>query len=130
MKIPVSDTGGPNESKQQEKRQHPRIKVAVPAEIHVEGASGPLSVQTADLSMGGLYVEMMFTLAVGTKLKTVLRINDVEVSTGGIVVTRDIQVGNGIKFTDMTPENRERLKNFLIAEAASKDKDTRKDQKT
>jgi hypothetical protein len=80
--------------------------------------------------MGGLYVEMMFTLAVGTKLKTVLRINDVEVSTGGIVVTRDIQVGNGIKFTDMTPENRERLKNFLIAEAASKDKDTRKDQKT
>ena len=129
MKSPVNDTDGPNERKEREKRQHPRIKVAVPAEIHVEGASGPLSVQTADLSVGGLYVEMMFTLAVGTKLKTVLWINDVEVSADGIVATRDVQVGNGIKFTSMTPENRERLKNFLIAEAASKDKDTGKSQK-
>src|SRR5438105_3707700 len=103
MKSPVNDTDGPNERKQQEKRQHPRIKVAVPAEIHVEGASGPLSVQTADLSLGGLYVEMMFTLAVGTKLKTVLWINDVEVSADGIVATRDVQVGNGIKFTSMPP---------------------------
>jgi hypothetical protein len=34
-------------------------------------------------------------------------------------VTRDLQVGNGIKFTDMTPEDRERLKHFLTAEAAS-----------
>jgi c-di-GMP-binding flagellar brake protein YcgR len=118
MTFPVNDPDGPNERKQQEKRQHPRIKVAVPTEIHVEGASGPLSVKTADLSMGGLYVEMMFTLALGTKLKTVLWVNDVEVSTDGIVVTRDIQVGNGIKFTNMTPENRERLKNFLSAEAA------------
>jgi len=118
MKFPVNDTDGPYERKQQEKRQHPRTKVAVPAEIRVEGTSGPLSVQTADLSMGGLYVEMMFTLPVGTKLKTILWINDVEVSTDGIVVTRDIQVGNGIQFTNMTPENRERLKNFLSAEAA------------
>jgi hypothetical protein len=42
------------------------------------------------------------------------------VSTGGIVVTRDLQVGNGIEFTDMAPEDRERLKHFLKAEAASK----------
>ena len=63
---------------------------------------------------------MMFTLEVGTKLKIVLWINDVKVSTGGLVVTRDLQVGNGIEFTDMAPEDRERLKHFLTAEAARK----------
>jgi hypothetical protein len=76
-------------------------------------ASTLLRVKTADLSIGGLYVEMMFTLEVGTKLKLVLWINDVKVSTGGVVVTRDLQVGNGIDFTDMTPEDRLRLEQFL-----------------
>jgi hypothetical protein len=87
------------------------------AELHAEGTSGALRVKTTDLSMGGLYVEMMFTLELRTRLKIVLWINDVEVSTGGIVVTRDIQVGNGIKFTDMNPEDRKKLSNFLLAEA-------------
>ena len=46
-------------------------------------------------------------------MKIVLWINDVMVSTGGVVVTRDLQVGNGIEFTDMAPEDRARLKHFL-----------------
>ena len=113
MEIPVNDRDGPPERKQQEHRQHPRTKATVAAELHVERASVPLRVKTADLSIGGLYVEMMFTLDVGTKLKIVLWINDVKVNTGGVVVTRDLQVGNGIEFTDMAPEDRERLQHFL-----------------
>ena len=46
-------------------------------------------------------------------VEDVLWINDVKVSTGGVVVTRDLQVGNGIDFTDMTPEDRLRLEQFL-----------------
>jgi c-di-GMP-binding flagellar brake protein YcgR len=113
MEIPVNDTDGSPERKQQEHRQHSRTKVIVTAELQSERTSVPLRVETADLSIGGLYVEMMFTLEVGTKLKIALWINDVKVSTGGVVVTRDIQVGNGIEFTDMAPEDRERLKHFL-----------------
>jgi len=79
--------------KQQERRQHHRTKVAVEIELWPEAASAPLRVKTADLSIGGFYVEMMFTLAIGTKLKIVLWINDVKVSTRGVVVTRDLQVG-------------------------------------
>ena len=63
-------------------------------------------------------MEMMFTLEVGTKLKIVLWINYVKVSTGGVVVTRDLQVGNGIEFTDMAPGDRERLEHFLTPEAS------------
>lgn len=118
MKIPVNDPNGPGEKRQPEHRQHPRAKVRVAAELHAEGTSGPLRVKTADLSIGGLYVEMMFTLELGTRLQIVLWINDVEVSTGGMVVTRDIQVGNGIRFTDMNPEDRKKLNNFLLAEAS------------
>jgi c-di-GMP-binding flagellar brake protein YcgR len=103
----------PSESKREERRQYSRTKVAVAVELQPDKASTPLRVKTADLSIGGLYVEMMFTLEVGTKLKIVLWINDVKVSTGGVVVTRDLQVGNGIDFTDIAPEDRVRLEQFL-----------------
>ena len=63
---------------------------------------------------------MMFTLEVGTKLKIVLWINDAKVSTGGLVVTRDLHVGNGIEFNDISHEDRERLRHFLATEAAGK----------
>src|SRR6266478_4076520 len=116
------DPTSPNhpKSKRKERRQHPRTKVAVEVDLQSERTATPLRVKTADLSIGGLYVEMMFTLEVGTKLKIELWINDVKVSTGGVVVTRDLQVGNGIKFTDMAPEDGERLKHFLTADAARK----------
>ena len=119
MEIPVNDPDGLSKRKQQERRQHPRTKVKVAIELQSERIATPLRVQTADLSIGGLYVEMMFTLEVGTKLKIALWINDVKVNIGGIVVTRDLQVGNGIEFTDMAPEDRERIKDFLRADAAS-----------
>jgi hypothetical protein len=50
---------------------------------------------------------------VAVKLKIVLWLNDVPVSTGGLVVTRDLQVGNGIKFIDLATEERLTLKRFL-----------------
>ena len=103
----------PSESKREERRQYSRTKVPVAVELQSGKASTPLRVKTADLSIGGLYAEMMFTLEVGTKLKIVLWINDVKVSTGGVVVTRDLQVGNGIDFTDIAPEDRVRLEQFL-----------------
>ena len=84
----------------------------------------PLRVKTTDLSIGGLYVELMFTLEVGTKLKIVLWLNDVQVSTGGIVVTRDLQVGNGIKFIDMATEDRLRLKRFLAVAGSPQSPDS------
>src|SRR5260370_36789767 len=111
------DPTSPNhpESKRKERRQRPRTKVAVEVDLQSESTATPLRVKSADLSLGGLYVEMMFTLEVGTKLKIVLWLNDVQVSAGGIVVTRDLQVGNGIEFMDMATEDRLRLERFLAA---------------
>jgi len=110
------DPASPNhrpESKRKERRQHPRRKVGVEVDLQSARTATPLRLKTTDLSLGGVYVEMMFTLEVGTKLKLVLWLNYVQVSTGGVVVTRDLQVGNGIKFIDMATEDRLRLKRFL-----------------
>src|SRR5579864_8387942 len=111
----ATDPDNTSGSKKRERRRHLRTKVAVEVELHLEGARAPLRVKTADLSLRGFYTEMMFTLEVGTRLKIVLWIVGVKLSTGGVVVTRHLQVGNGIEFTDMAPEDRLKLKRFLDA---------------
>jgi c-di-GMP-binding flagellar brake protein YcgR len=98
-----------------ERRRHLRVKAGVEVELQLQKQATPFRVKTTDLSLGGCYVEMMFTLEVGTKVNLTLSLNDAKVSTEGIVVTRDLQVGNGIQFTGMDAEDRARLKRFLEA---------------
>lgn len=88
-----------------ERRQHLRVQVAVPAEIRPDGSPTTLRAQTRDLSLGGCYLEMPFTLEVGRRLDIVLRINAHHVPVRGIVVTRQPQLGNGINFIGMAAEN-------------------------
>jgi hypothetical protein len=96
-----------------ERRQWPRIKVPVQAELQVIGNSFPIRVKTADLSMGGCYVEMMFTLEIGTELNIVLWLGSSNLITRGKVVTRHPQFGNGIQFENMMPGGEARLKAYL-----------------
>lgn len=104
-----------SESRRQERRQQPRKKVGVKIEVHLEGNAAPIRTKVADLTLGGCFVEMMFTLEIGMKVNIELWINHVKVSTGGIVVTRLRNRGNGIQFTQLTAEDRARLKQFLTA---------------
>jgi c-di-GMP-binding flagellar brake protein YcgR len=98
-----------------ERRRHLRIKAAVEIELQLEKQAVPLRVRTADLSLDGCYVEMMFTLEIGTKLKLAIWLNDAKVCIEGIVASRDPQIGNGIQFTAISAEDKVRLKNFLAA---------------
>jgi c-di-GMP-binding flagellar brake protein YcgR len=98
---------------QGERRRHLRQKVAVEVRLQLEKHATPLRAQTADISLGGCYVEMMFTLEVGTKVKLTLWLQDAKLDVEGTVVTRDLQVGNGIQFTGINPEDSARLKQFL-----------------
>ena len=107
-----------SESRRQERRQQPRKKVGVKIEVHLEGSAAPIRTKVADLTLGGCFVEMMFTLDIGTKLTIELWVNDVKVSTEGIVVTRLRNLGNGIQFTKLAAEDRARLKQFLTAAPA------------
>ncbi len=47
-----------------ERRQFQRLHISVRTELRVQGNEMPIRVETADISMGGCYVEMAVTLDV------------------------------------------------------------------
>ncbi len=97
---------------QAERRQYRRIKVSVPVELHADGAASPVHGATLDLSLGGCYFETIFPFPVGTELDLRLQL-DTELPISAVVVTCDPQVGNGIRFAKMLPEDRKALEAFL-----------------
>ena len=104
--------------RQQDRREHPRVKVRATVELRREGNEVPIGGATSDMSLGGCYIEMMFTLAKDTKLDITIKIDGTLLALG-MVVTCDPNVGNGIKFTKMLPEDREELRRYLEAAQAS-----------
>jgi hypothetical protein len=97
----------------QERRKHPRIKASIPIEFKAQGAAVASHAETADLSLSGFYVEMSFTLPVGTELDLVLWVEDERLPAKGIVVTHHPQFGNGVKFVEMSQESQAKLSHFL-----------------
>jgi hypothetical protein len=95
-----------------ERRTHPRFVVPVPVEVHAEGSDTPLRCTTSDLSVSGCYIESMYPFPVGTSLDLKLQISDIVLAVGK-VVTCYPQVGNGIEFVRMLPEDRELLRQFV-----------------
>jgi len=104
----------------QEKRAHPRLKLRVPLELHVEGSATPIRGATTDLGLGGCYIETIFPLPVNVGLEVVLQIGSTVIAVGK-VVTCDPNVGNGIKFTRLLPEDREALRSYLEAATVTSD---------
>jgi hypothetical protein len=106
-------TEQPHDASQKERRKYPRIKAAIPIEFKPESAAVASHAETADLSLKGCYVEMSFTLPVGTKLDLILWVEEERLATKGIVVTHHPQFGNGIEFADMSQEDQAKLAHFL-----------------
>lgn len=94
-------------------RQHPRFKAALPVELHPSTIGAPLRAQTQDVCLGGLYVEMSLTQRVSTELEIALWIGDTKISATGVVVSSHLSFGNGIKFTHLPEESKNRLEQFL-----------------
>ena len=116
-------TEQPGEMSHKERRKYPRTKAAIPIEFKPEGASVASHAETADLSLVGCYIEMSFTLPVGTMLDLVLWVEDERLAAKGIVVTHHPQFGNGIEFLNMSQENQAKLTHLLkIREAQSEEK--------
>jgi len=96
-----------------ERRQFQRLAIAVQAELRVQGNEIPIRVETTDISLGGCYVEMALTLAVGTLLNVVLWLGDEKLVLDGKVVTHHPQFGNGIAFTGLSQDSSQQLQRFL-----------------
>jgi len=109
-----------NSSMQQKVRQHPRYKVALPVELCSPIDRIPVRAQVAEIGLGGCYVELSFTKKVSSEVELTLWLGDQKVSAAGIVVCSHPSFGNGIKFTHVAPESKERLKGFLGAQDAKR----------
>jgi c-di-GMP-binding flagellar brake protein YcgR len=96
-------------------RKHQRVQVALQGELHCASESFPRRAQTTDLSLGGCYFEMPYTLQPKTRVQAVLWIDGTKIQAWAEVVTNHPQVGNGIRFVEMDEEDREKLKNFIEA---------------
>jgi hypothetical protein len=97
-----------------EQRIAPRVKVKVPVELRLPGNDVPLRGATSDLSESGCYIESIFPHPIGTILEMSLTVDETILAMG-TVITRDPQVGNGIKFTKMLPEDQEQLRAYVEA---------------
>ena len=71
---------------------------------------------TSDLSLGGCYIETIFPFPIGTQLELKLQIDGDTLLVLATVVTCDPQVGNGIQFSRMLPEDIAELRGFLESE--------------
>ncbi len=96
-----------------ERREHPRVKTKVSVELREEGSKFPMGGGTADLSLTGCYIENIFPFAIGTTLELKLRVLDGTLLVLAKVVTSDPQVGNGMEFINVLPEDVEKLRAFL-----------------
>jgi c-di-GMP-binding flagellar brake protein YcgR len=123
--LPASSQSGKGVRMSEERRKHSRLKVRVPVELRSEASEAPTRAETADLSLGGCYIEMLFTLEIGTELDVTLRLGDSTLLAVGRVVTCDRTVGNGIQFMRMLPEDREELDRFLQTAEEKQKADTR-----
>lgn len=96
-----------------DRRRDPRHSIKVQIELREDGGNVPLRMNTADLSRGGCYVELMMPLPVGAAVTATLWFNDCSVHVRGRVVTRHPQFGNGIQFLHFEGNGESLLAEFL-----------------
>jgi hypothetical protein len=101
------------QTKATERRKHPRLKCMNSVELHVQGQAAPIWGKAVDLSLGGCFVEMPIPLKEGAKLKMGLWIEQNKLWANAKVASSRPGFGIGIQFTEIPPEDLERLKQFL-----------------
>lgn len=96
-----------------ERRKNPRVKCASSAEVYPAGAESPIRTRTADLSVGGCFLEMPNPLPKGNLIRIGLWVKDAKVWLRAEVVTSTPGFGIGVKFTETAPDDKRQLEEFL-----------------
>ena len=97
------------------RRRYHRHKISLPIELRDERVSAPLRINATDVSGNGCYVESMMPLPLGTVLRVDFWLDSEHVNITAVVRTCDPGVGNGIEFTGMPADTKERMQTYLDA---------------
>jgi hypothetical protein len=110
-RVPTHDKA--EEQGQKNKRRFLRHKISIPLELRDERVNTPMRVQVTDVSGNGCYVETILPIPKDTVLKVEFWMDEERVTASAIVRTCDPGVGNGIEFTGLTPETKQRVQQYL-----------------
>jgi hypothetical protein len=95
-----------------ERRIYPRRECRIEAHIKSGGDTHASSVKITDISLGGCYLEMLSPHPIGTSIEIDFPLY--ESNTHAYATVRSSQSGMGmaLQFTEMTPDNFEKLRRF------------------
>jgi c-di-GMP-binding flagellar brake protein YcgR len=96
-----------------ERRRHPRVNAKIPVEMRCGANQYTSRAVTEEISLCGCYVKTMFTLDIGVKADLSLWLNDQQIQGVAILATRHPQVGSGIEFIQIDPQDRLKLNEYL-----------------
>jgi len=96
-----------------DRRASSRVKCTNSVEVYPTGEPAPIRTRTSDLSVGGCFLEMPTPLAKGRQIRIALWVKEFKLWANGEVVTSTPGFGIGVKFTEMTEQDRNQLKQFL-----------------
>jgi hypothetical protein len=96
----------------QNRRKHPRLRCSTSVELHPEGEA-LIWGKAADLSIGGCFIEMSIPLKQDQKVKIGLWIQEVKLWVHGVVTSSTPGFGIGVKFTEISEQDSERLQQHL-----------------
>jgi hypothetical protein len=97
------------------RRRYYRHKIMLPLELRDERVNAPLRINATDVSGNGCYVETMQPLPLGTVLRVEFWLDSEHIKITAVVRTCDPGVGNGIEFTGMPADTKERMQAYLNA---------------
>jgi PilZ domain-containing protein len=97
------------------RRRFHRHKISMPLELRDERIGTPMRITATDVSGNGCYVETIMPLPAGTVLRAEFYLDSERVSISAVVRTCDPGVGNGIEFTGLPPDGKQRMQDYLDA---------------
>jgi PilZ domain len=94
-----------------ERRNADRKKLIV--NVHFSGGDATGIANTRDIGIGGLYITTKVVLEIGAQISMKMMVGNQELSLAGIVVYSDPSFGVGVRFHELSEENKTVLKSEL-----------------
>jgi hypothetical protein len=97
----------------EQRRRWFRHKLLLPVEIRDERVNAPARISATDVSGNGCYVENMLPFPLDTVLRLSFWLDSEHVNITAVVRTCDPGVGNGIEFTGLAVDGKQRMQAYL-----------------
>ena len=110
---PPIGTARPSTARRNNRRKDARYCAGGGAKIQEMGSPAGQWTMIHDISVGGCYVETTTPLRPGAQVDAVVHVGDIQIVSRGEITVADRMVGMGVRFTDMTPLNRQRLESLI-----------------